>query len=434
MIGRDAPRWRAPTRPDIDFHDLDRFPVECREWFRWLRAHEPLSFHPGPQIQPENDGFWSLVLHEDLTRVHRDWRHFSSEGADGPGSETGGDAIRDMSRADGVGTMMILTDPPRHTAYRKLVSRGFTRGDVAALEPQMRDITRAAVDAVAERGACDLVQDLAATVPLQAIGELIGVPAAERSQLVEWTNTIASPDGATPHEAHTNLMAAKDALFEYASDLGARKRRDPGADLASRLLLDEVTLSDASRHRLSDVEFQMFMLLLVFGGNETTRSAIAGGMLAFSQHPEQWRRLVDDPGLAADAVEEIIRFVSPVASMRRTVTAPVELHGRRLDVGARVVMWYPSANRDEAAFGPTAEQFDIARRPNHHQAFGAGGPHFCLGAWLARLEIRCMLEELVRRLPDIHVSGQPEWARSNLVLGPVHLPVEYTPAGRSSGR
>ena len=419
----------ASTRPDIDFHDLDRFPIECHEWFRWLRVHEPLSFHPGPPIQPENDGFWSLVLYEDLARVHRDWRHFSSEGADGPGSQMGGDAIRDMNRDDGVGTMMILTDPPRHTAYRKLVSRGFTRRDVAALESRLREVTRAAVDTVAERGACDLVQDLAAMVPLEAIGELLGVPEAERRQLVDWTNTIASPGGESPHQAHTNLMAAKNALFNYAQDLGARKRGDPREDLASRLLLGEVTLSNGSTHRLNDVEFQMFMLLLVFGGNETTRSAISGGMLAFSQFPEQWERLVDDPSLVPDAVEEIIRFVSPVASMRRTVTAPVELRGRRFDVGERVVMWYPSANRDEAAFGPTAEEFNISRRPNHHQAFGAGGPHFCLGAWLARLEIRCMLEELVGRLPDIHVSGDPIWARSNLVLGPVHLPVEYTPTG-----
>jgi cholest-4-en-3-one 26-monooxygenase len=169
-------------------------------------------------------------------------------------------------------------------------------------------------------------------------------------------------------------------------------------------------------------------LLLVFGGNETTRSAISGGMLAFSQHPEQWERLVADPRLVPTAVEEILRYVSPVANMRRTVTTPVEIHGRVLERGARVVMWYPAANRDESVFGPTAEQFDVARAPNHHQAFGAGGPHFCLGAWLARLEITCMLDELIQRLPDIHVSGEPVWANSNFILGPVHLPVEFTPS------
>ena len=179
---------------------------------------------------------------------------------------------------------------------------------------------------------------------------------------------------------------------------------------------------------LDDIEFQMFMLLLVFGGNETTRSAISGGMLAFSQYPDQWARLKADPSLVPSAVEEILRFVSPVANMRRTVTAPVELHGRVLEHGERVVMWYPAANRDESVFGPTAESFDIGREPNPHQAFGSGGPHFCLGAWLARLEITCMLEELVRRLPDIHVSGEPEWANSNFILGPIHLPVAFTPA------
>ena len=416
------------ARPDIDFHDLERFPRECREWFRWLRAHEPMSFHPGPPFQPEHDGFWSLVLYDDLARVHRDWRDFSSEGADGPGSGVGGDTIRDMDRGDGVGSMMILTDPPRQTAYRKLVNRGFTPKSVASLEPRLRAVTRAAVDAVAARGGCDFVQDLAAMVPLQAIGELLGVPEEERGQLIEWTNAMASPYGETPDAAQANLLAAKDALFEYALELGARKRRDPSEDLASRLVLGEVTLADDSTHRLDDVEFQMFMLLLVFGGNETTRSAISGGMLAFSEHPEQWARLLAQPGLVPTAVEEILRFVSPVANMRRTVTAPVELRGRVLEKGERVVMWYPAANRDEAVFGPTAEDFDIARDPNEHQAFGAGGPHFCLGAWLARLEITCMLEELLRRLPHIHVSGEPVWANSNFILGPIHLPVEYTAA------
>jgi len=405
------------TRPDIDFHDLARFPRECREWFRWLRAHEPMSFHPGPPFQPEHDGFWSLVRYEDLAQVHRDWRHFSSEGADGPGSEVGGDTIRDMDRADGVGRMMILTDPPRQTAYRKLVNRGFTPKSIAELGPRLRAVTSAAVDAVATRGECDFVQELAAMVPLQAIGELLGVPEDERAQLIDWTNAMASPYGETPDAAQANLLAAKDALFEYALELGGRKRRDPGDDIASRLV-----------NGLDDVEFQMFMLLLVFGGNETTRSAISGGMLAFSQYPEQWTRLKTDPDLVPNAVEEILRFVSPVANMRRTVTAPVELHGRVLEQGERVVMWYPAANRDESVFGPTAEEFDIAREPNHHQAFGSGGPHFCLGAWLARLEITCMLEELLRRLPDIHVSGEPVWANSNFILGPIHLPVEFTPA------
>ena len=417
----------AGTRPDIDFHDLERFPRECREWFRWLRAHEPMSFHPGPPVQPDNDGFWSVVLHEDLARVHRDWRHFSSEGADGPGSALGGDAIRDMSRADGVGSMMIVTDPPRHTAYRKLVNRGFTPRAIGTLESRLREVVRAAIGVVADRGACDFVQDLAAAVPLQAIGELLGVPVDERPQLIEWTNQIVSPPGDTPQEVHASLMDAKQRLLAYAASLAGRKRRTPEADLASRLLLGEVTLSDGSTHRLSDAEFELFAFLLIFGGNETTRSAISAGVLAFSEHPEQWARLRTDRSLVPTAVEEILRFTSPVASMRRTVTAPVTLRGIELDHGDRVVMWYPAANRDERVFGPTAEAFDVGRRPGDHQAFGAGGPHFCLGAWLARLELRLMLEELLEHLPDLHVAGEPEWARSNLILGPVHLPVEYSP-------
>jgi cholest-4-en-3-one 26-monooxygenase len=417
----------AELRPDIDFHDLARFPVECRAWFRWLRRHEPISFHAGPPVQPDNDGFWSVVLHEDLAAVHRDWQHFSSEGADGPGSATGGDAIRDMSRADGVGSMMIITDPPRHTAYRKLVNRGFTPRSISALEPRLRAVTRAAIDAVADRGECDFVQDLAAAVPLQAIGELLGVPVDERPALIAWTNQIVSPEGDTPQEIHASLMDAKQQLLAYAASLAGRKRRSPEADLASRLLLGEVTLHDGSTHRLSDTEFELFLFLLIFGGNETTRSATSAGVLAFSEHPEQWERLRRDRTLVPSAVEEILRFTSPVASMRRTVTAPVTLRGTRLDRGDRVVMWYPAANRDERVFGPTAEEFDVERAAGAHQAFGAGGPHFCLGAWLARLELRLVLEELLDRLPDLHVTGDPVWARSNLILGPVHLPVAYTP-------
>ena len=415
----------AGPRPDIDFHDLARFPLECREWFRWLRHHEPMSFHPGPAVQPENPGFWAVVLHEDLARVHRDWQHFSSEGADGSGSEQGGDAIRDMNRADGVGTMMIVTDPPRHTAYRKLVNRGFTPRSIAMLEPRLRAVVRAAIDAVAHDGGCDFVQDLAAAVPLQAIGELLGVPVDERPQLIEWTNRIVSPAGDTPHEIHSSLMDAKQQLMAYCASLATTKRRAPEADLASRLLLGEITVADGSRHRLSDAEFEQFCFLLIFGGNETTRSAISAGVLAFSDHPEQWARLRADRSLVPTAVEEILRFTSPVASMRRTVTAPVRLRGVDLDHGDRVVMWYPAANRDERVFGPTAEDFDIGRRPSDHQAFGAGGPHFCLGAWLARLELRLLLEELLDRLPALHVAGPAVWARSNLILGPVHLPVAY---------
>jgi len=416
----------AEPRPDIDFHDLARFPVECREWFRWLRAHEPMSFHPGPPVQPENTGFWSVVLHEDLARVHRDWEHFSSEGADGPGSETGGDAIRDLNRAEGVGSMMILTDPPRQTAYRKLVNRGFTPRSIATLEPRLRDVVRAAIDAVADRGSCDFVQDLAAAVPLQAIGELLGVPVEERPALIEWTNQIVSPAGDTPHEIHASLIDAKQRLIAYCATLAATKRASPAADLASRLLLGEVTMSDGATHRLSDTEFELFCFLLIFGGNETTRSAISAGVIAFTEHPEQWDRLRADRALVPTAVEEILRYTSPVASMRRTVTGPVRLRGVDLDHGDRVVMWYPAANRDERVFGPTAEAFDVGRRPGDHQAFGAGGPHFCLGAWLARLELRLILEELLDRLPDLHVAGDPVWARSNLILGPIHLPVEFT--------
>jgi cholest-4-en-3-one 26-monooxygenase len=240
---------------------------------------------------------------------------------------------------------------------------------------------------------------------------------------------MVSPRGDTPQAVHDSMMDAKAQLLAYAASLAGRKRRSPEADLASRLLLGEVTLADGSTHRLSDTEFELFLFLLIFGGNETTRSAVSAGILAFSEHPDQWARLLADRSLVPTAVEEILRYTSPVASMRRTVTGPVTLRGVDLDHGDRVVVWYPAANRDERVFGPTAEAFDVGRAPGDHQAFGAGGPHFCLGAWLARLELRLMLEELLDRLPDLHVAGPPVWARSNLILGPVHLPVAYSPPG-----
>jgi cholest-4-en-3-one 26-monooxygenase len=215
----------------------------------------------------------------------------------------------------------------------------------------------------------------------------------------------------------------------YAHELTDRKRAEPADDLWTRLTEAVVTMEDGSRHELSEIERDLFFTLLIIAGNETTRNSISKGMMAFFDHPEQWQRWLADPeGLADTMVDEVLRFTSPVNFFRRTATEDTVLGGVEIKGGDKVLLWYPAGNRDKAEFGPTADQFDIGRTPNHHMAFGAGGAHFCLGANLARLEIKIIFEELAKRCPDIRPAGPAERLRMNLVDGIKHLPVAFTPS------
>jgi len=315
---------------------------------------------------------------------------------------------------------MINTDPPRHTKLRALVNKGFTPRMVAQLEPHIRDITNTVIDAVVEKGSCDFVTEVAAELPLQVIAEMMGVPPEDRRALFRWSNRMIGQDDPEYATSEDEAKRASLEVYMYANQLAAERRKNPRDDLMSVLLNAEV-----DGERLSEMEFDVFFVLLMIAGNETTRNLISGGMLALIEHPDQRARLLKDPSLMSTAVDEMLRWVSPVMAFRRTATRDVELRGQKIRENDKVLMFYPSANRDEEVF-PEADRFDIGRTPNDHLAFGIG-EHFCLGSNLARLEIRVMFEELLRRLPDIELAGPVARLRSNFINGIKHMPVAFTP-------
>jgi cholest-4-en-3-one 26-monooxygenase len=315
-------------------------------------------------------------------------------------------------------------DPPLHTRYRRLVNKGFTPRMVRDLEESIHRSTDAIIDQVIETGEADFVTDLSAELPLQVIAELLGVPQEDRHKMFEWSNRmVGSEDPEYQLEAEMAMTAAME-LYAYAADLYGKKRINPHADLMSVLTTVEV-----EGEHLSDLELELFFLLLTVAGNETTRNLMSGGMHAFFQYPEQWQRLRDDRSLLPTAVDEMLRFVSPVMNFRRTAMCDTELSGTKITAGDKVVFFHASANRDEEIF-EDPDTFDIARDPNPHIAFGGGGPHFCLGTNLARMEIRVMFEHLLDRMPDIHRDGETQRLQSRFINGVKHLPVAFTPSTR----
>jgi cytochrome P450 len=373
--------------------------------FRRLREEAPVCFLP----EPDGPGYWAVTGYEDVFEVSRHPQLFGSHPNTMIKDPEGGSA--------GAGEIMLNQDPPRHTQLRKLVNKGFTPRQIALLEPRIREIVARLVDAAAVKGAFDLVQDVAVELPLQVIAELVGVPEDERHTVFAWTETMMSigdPDlGGT--EADARVAMAE--MFAYADRLAAERADGAGRDLLSVLLAAEV-----DGDRLTPMDVDLFFMLLMNAGSETTRNLITGGMLTLFEHPEERARLAADMTLLPSAIEEMLRFVTPVMHFRRTCRADTELGGQAIAEGDKVAMWYVSANRDAAAF-EDPDRFDVARTPNDHVAFGAGGPHFCLGASLARLEARVIFEELLTRLPTLEAAGPPRRLRSNFINGIKELPV-----------
>jgi cholest-4-en-3-one 26-monooxygenase len=291
---------------------------------------------------------------------------------------------------------------------------------VARLEPHIREIAANIIDAVAPKGRCDFVTDIAAELPLQVIAEMMGVPVADRQALFNWSNRLIGQDDPEYGITADDAKRASLEVYMYANQLAVERRKQPGDDLISVLLNAEV-----DGERLTEMEFNVFFMLLMVAGNETTRNLISGGMLSLIQHPDQWACLRRDTSLISTAVDEMLRWVSPVMSFRRTATRDTEIRGQKIREGDKLLMFYGAANRDEEIF-PDADRFDVGRTPNDHLAFGIG-EHFCLGASLARLEIRVMFEELLRRLPDIELAGPVARLRSNFINGIKHMPVAFTP-------
>jgi cholest-4-en-3-one 26-monooxygenase len=381
--------------------------------FEILRKDAPVYFHK----EPNGRGYWALTKYDDVVTVSKDPGRFSSH--------RGGTNIPDYPPEDlsTIQLLMLNMDPPQHNKFRRLVSQGFTPRIIAKLEPRIRQIANDILDGIAPRGTCDFVRTVAAELPLQVIAELMGIPQEDRGKVFDWSNRLIGFDDP---EFQTSLDDGKQAAMEmwiYANSLGEVRKGGTGDDLVTILMNGEV--DGAS---LSEPEFDSFFLLLAVAGNETTRNLISGGLLALIEHPEQRARLVKNPSLTASAVEEMLRWVTPVVYFRRTATRDTEIRGVKIKEGEKVAMYYSSANRDEDAFENPAV-FDVGRSPNEHLAFGIG-QHFCLGHNLARLEIRIMFEELLRRLPDMELAGPVKRLRSNFINGFKELPVKFTPGAK----
>ena len=402
----------AITLRDVDLYSPDNFVKGVPyHFYELLRREAPVYRHP----EPDGPGFWALTKYDDIVTVSMDSAKFSSW--------QGGTNIHDLP-AEGltfIRMIMLNMDPPQHTKYRRLVSKGFTPKIVQAMEPHVRNIANDIIDRVSDLGGCDFVTDIAAELPLQVILELMGVPVEDRHLVFDWSNRMIGFDDPDYQTTPEQGQAAATEMFMYANQLAVDRKRSPQRDVISTLMQAEM-----DGEALTDTEFDAFFVLLSVAGNETTRNLISGGMLALTEHPEEQRKLLADPSLIGTAVEEMLRWVTPVIYFRRTVTKDTTIRGQKIREGDKVVMYYGSGNRDEDVF-PDGDVFDVSRNPNPHITFGPGGAHFCLGASLARLEIRVMFEELLRRLPDIQLVGQVRRLRSNFIAGIKQMPVRFTP-------
>jgi cholest-4-en-3-one 26-monooxygenase len=385
--------------------------------FTELRAESPVHWQAFPDGFPgsHDPGFWVLSRYEDVQAANRDVELFCS--FDGPGL-----AIHPMMQ----GTMLVSMDGREHVRQRRLISAGFTPRMVARLEEQARSWAVAIVEHARGLGTCDFVQDVAYQLPMHMIADIMGIPVQDRAWLFGLTSDLLQGPGGDRMTTEADFLQIQVQMFEYAQELGRRKRADPQDDVWTILSTVEIETDEGERTALGEAELDMFFFLLTIAGSETTRNAISGGLMALLDHPEQMETLRRHPEAMRGAVEEIVRWTSPVAYFARRATRDTELRGVPIAEGDRITLWYPSANRDEEVFDDPF-RFDIARSPNHHVAFGGGGPHFCLGANLARREIAILFEELLARTTEIEILAPPSYSGltiDNPVLGAVRdLPV-----------
>ncbi len=423
------------TAPDADFElvDLTDPAVYDDPWafYAWLRDNHPV-WHD------ERTGMYAVSRHADVVEASRDAEHFSS--------------AKGVRPVNLVPLSIVSMDDPEHARQRRILSKGLTPRQVRTMTDHVRELTNAVIDEVESSGEIDFVSDLAAHVPLIVISELLGLDPAIRGSLYEWSEGMIGGEAAAADdiEAIERAASAFESYTTLVSKVLDERREDPRDDMLSILAAaydaGDLTYGDEIRstyegdpessgrvvNDLTNDELLMFCVLLMVAGNETTRNAIAGGLRAFSQFPDQRDRLVADPSLIDSAVEEILRWTSPVLNFTRTVTGPVTLGGVELGEGDQVLLLYQAANRDDRVFDEP-ETFRIDRNPNPHVAFGFG-PHFCMGANLARMEIKVVFEELFRRLPDITLVDPdrlPDRTPSAFVAGLKHMPARFTPVAGS---
>jgi methyl-branched lipid omega-hydroxylase len=385
--------------------------------FDALRALPQMSFHEEISVIEggiKGPGFWNAVTWEDVRAVNRNPQAFSSAAG-----ITMGESVPETLEFFG---SMIVMDDPRHAKFRLLVQKGFTPKMVAMVEESVRDRAKQLVAEAKEMGgSCDFVKQFAAPLPLQVICDMLGVPAEDYQQIFDWTNIIlgiGDPDFALDLNG---LIEAAMGMFNYAQALGQDRLTTAREDITSTLMHAEV-----DGQRLSPTEFGSFFILLAVAGNETTRNAISWGMKLLTEHPDQRRALRDDyANLSLKAADEIVRWASPVIHMRRQATRDIDVNGTHISEGEKVVMWYWAANRDPKVF-PEPNTFDIFRpNTNEMSGYGSGGPHFCLGANLARREIQFMFEEIFRELPDLHITGEPDRLLSGFINGIKRMPCAW---------
>jgi len=416
--GSDSGRDPLSSIAELDLWDFDAFQrQEHHAMLEQLRETEP-----GVHFIDEGDrgpGFWAVTRLDHLKEVNRQPAVFSSNARGTQMQEPDESSVTDEFQRD---SLMLSMDPPKHTRYRRIVSRGFTPRMIGLLEDYLQNRTDMIIDRVCEQGRAEFVTDVSAELPLQAIAEMVGIPIEDRAKIFDWTNSMIGADDPDFAATRDDVTAAFTELFVYSRALQTKRRNEPADDIITTLLS-----ADVDGERLDETEFDMFFLLLCVAGNETTRNSITRGMHAFFEFPAQWEKYRSDPARYADtATEEIVRWATPVLNFRRQAMADYDLGGVKISAGDKVVMWHIAANRDPRAFDdPWA--FDIERSPNDHVGFGGGGPHFCLGANLARMEIRLMFKAIAERLGDIRLDGEVEYLRSNFIGGVKKMPVAFTP-------
>ncbi|MEY5058507.1 MAG: hypothetical protein RJA51_254 [Actinomycetota bacterium] len=408
------------TLPSVPLSDIDlsspEFWTAPRDWrfgaFRTLRDESPFQFFeefvPEDSLFPRGPGYRALTRHEDIWHVSRNPQLFCS----GNGSNIG-DLPVEINEFFG---SMINMDDPKHFRLRSIVSKGFTPKEITALEESVRVRSAAVIDRMFERfpeRSCDFVREVAALMPLQIICDMMGIPESDEEMIFNWTNTILGVGDPEYVGSFEDLVRVGGEIFNYALALGEERKKNPGSDIASVMMSAEV-----DGERLTAQEFGSFFILLVVAGNETTRTAIAHGMRELTLHPDQRALWFGDfETHTKTAVEEIVRYATPVIHFRRTATADTEINGQPIKQGEKVVMFYQSGNRDERVFG-NPDSFDITRPLSPAQVgFGAGGPHFCLGANLARREIAVMFDEIRRRVPTLEITGDPAYLQSSFING-----------------
>lgn len=389
------------------------------EWFDHLRHEHPVVWHP--ESSP-NSGFWAVTRYDDLTAVHMDWQTYSSE--------LGAVSLEELDPEQlEIRKSMLETDPPRHTELRQICSKRFSARGVGHYEEWIRDVARSVLDQALALGEFDFVSEISRELPIRFLCSIFTVPQEDAPELIRWGDQMIAnqdPDMAAvvvdkeDTEAYRLLPFRSPValeVFAYADRQRDQRLTEPTDDVLTALTVAQ------SEGILSEGEFHNYFGVLMIAGNETTRHTISHGMLALMEHPEQLRLLQEEPHRIPQATEEILRWATPVHHFRRTATRDVDLRGQHIKAGDKVVTWFTSANRDEEAF-PDPYTFDVSRLPNDHVTFGPGGPHFCLGAHLARLETKILFQELLPRLRSIDLAGPVERIRSNFVNGIKRMPVK----------